>query len=179
MELKHRSLRRDEWERFTKKSIKTVLVDEKGFCGTVGLLTIEEIEKPLVITYPNYQVTIADKNYKWLQFAPKNENWWLTVLYDNKDHLIESYFDITKINYFTDENNPTFIDMYLDVILSIEREPVILDEEELKEAFDANLITKEEYELAFFVAKSIIKGYNRNKAKYYEFIDRFFKKLRS
>ncbi|MDE5546592.1 MAG: hypothetical protein K2I88_03925, partial [Anaeroplasmataceae bacterium] len=67
---------------------------------------------------------------------------------------------------------------YLDVILSIEREPVILDEEELKEAFDANLITKEEYELAFFVAKSIIKGYNMNKAKYYEFIDRFFKKLR-
>ncbi|MDE5546764.1 MAG: hypothetical protein K2I88_04810 [Anaeroplasmataceae bacterium] len=96
MELIHKSLRRDEWERFIKKNIKTVLVDEKGFCGTVGLLTIEEIEKPLVITYPNYQVTIADKNYKWLQFAPKNENWWLTVLYDNEDHFIEAILILLK-----------------------------------------------------------------------------------
>ncbi|MDE6407323.1 MAG: DUF402 domain-containing protein [Anaeroplasmataceae bacterium] len=179
MELKHRSLRRDEWKEITKKKTKSLIVDEMGFCGTIGLLTIEEIEKPMIITHSNYQITIADKNYKWLQFAPKHENWWLTVLYDDTDRLIESYFDITRTNNFEDEDNPTFMDMFLDVILSEDREPTILDEDELKEALDTNLITKEEYELAFFVAKSIIKGYNKNKAKYYEFVNRFFNKLRN
>lgn len=173
-----KSLKRDEWSRFTKKNIKSIRVEEEGFIGTIGLLTIEEVKEPLLVTYPTYSITIADKNYRWLQFAPKNENWWLTVLFDDKEQLIESYFDITKINNFDDEDNPTFIDMFLDVILAKERDPIILDEEELKEALDNNLITKEEYDFAFLVAKNIIKGYNKNKAKYYAFIDRYYKKLR-
>ncbi|MDE7213302.1 MAG: DUF402 domain-containing protein, partial [Anaeroplasmataceae bacterium] len=122
MRLKLRSLRRDEWKSITKKNTKSLKVEEEGFCGTIGLLTIEEIEEPLFVSYPNYKVTIADKGYHWLQFAPKNENWWLTVLYDDKDNLIESYFDITKSNDFEDEDNPTFIDMFLDVVFSKERE---------------------------------------------------------
>ncbi|MDE6655560.1 MAG: DUF402 domain-containing protein [Anaeroplasmataceae bacterium] len=178
MSLLRKSLRRDEWKRFIKKSIKTMQVEEPEFCGTVCLLKIEEITEPLVVSYPSYTVTIADKNYRWLQFAPKNENWWLTVLYDDKEELIESYFDITKENDFEDEDNPTFIDLYLDVVFSKDREPVILDKNELKDALDNDFITFEEYELAFFVAKKIIKGYNRNKAKYYEFIDRQYNKLR-
>lgn len=173
-----KSLKRDEWSRFTKKNIKSIRVEEEGFIGTIGLLTIEEVKEPLLVTYPTYSITIVDKNYRWLQFAPKNENWWLTVLFDDKEQLIESYFDITKINNFDDEDNPTFIDMFLDVILAKERDPIILDEEELKEALDNNLITKEEYDFAFLVAKNIIKGYNKNKAKYYAFIDRYYKKLR-
>ncbi|MCM1131249.1 MAG: DUF402 domain-containing protein [Roseburia sp.] len=179
MELVHKSLRRDELKRFVKKSIKSLRVDEKGFCGTIGLLIIEEIEKPLIVTYSNYKVVVADKNYRWLQFAPKNENWWLTVLFDDKDNLIESYFDIAKINSFADEDNPTFLDMFLDVTLSKDREPVILDEDELKMALNQNLITNHEYEFAFFVAKNIIKGYNKNKAKYYAFVDRYYEKLQA
>ncbi|MDE7094940.1 MAG: hypothetical protein K2O23_00475, partial [Anaeroplasmataceae bacterium] len=93
MRLKLRSLRRDEWKGIIQKDIKSLRIEEEGFCGTIGLLTIKEIEKPLVVSYPTYKVTIADKGYRWLQLAPKNENWWLTVLYDDKDNLIESYFD--------------------------------------------------------------------------------------
>ena len=178
MRLKLRSLRRDEWKSILQKSMKSLKVEEEGFCGTIGLLTIEEIEKTLIVSYPKYNVTIADKGYHWLQLAPKNENWWLTVLYDDQDTLIESYFDITKSNDFEYEDNHTYIDMFLDVVFSKEREPVILDEDELKQALDEKLITNQEYEFAFFVAKSIIKGYNKNKAKYYAFIDRFYQKLR-
>lgn len=178
MNLVQKSLRKDEWSLFTKKNLKSIRVKEEGFIGTVGLLTIEAIEKPLFVSYPMYRLCIADKNYKWLQFAPENENWWLTVLFDDKDELIESYFDITKGNSFDDPYNPTFIDMFLDITFSKKREPKLLDEDELKEALDEHLITKEEYDFAFLVAKSIIKGYNKNKAKYYAFIDRYYKKLR-
>ncbi|MDE7106216.1 MAG: DUF402 domain-containing protein [Anaeroplasmataceae bacterium] len=179
MALIRKSIRRDEWDIFTKKRIKTLRVDEQGFCGTVCLLTMEKLKKPLIVSYEDYQITIADTDYKWLQFAPKNENWWLTVLFDREDHLIESYFDITKENNFENEDNPTFLDMYLDVVISEDRGIQILDEDELKEALNNNFITNQEYEFAFFVAKKIIKGYNRNKAKYYEFILRHYQELRN
>lgn len=172
-----KSLRRDEFKNIIKKEIHTIQVNNDSFEGTVSLMKILDVQEPMIVSYPTYKVTILDKNYQWLQFAPKGENWWLTVLYDDSGNLIESYFDITKQNIFEDELNPTFIDMRLDVVLSKDRESQILDEDELKEALDEKLITKEEYEFAFFLAKSIIQGYNRNKAKYYEFIDRYYQEL--
>lgn len=175
--LAHKSLNRDEWKSIIKKKINTIKVKENYFDGVVSLMTILEVSQPTVVSYPSYQITIVDKGYQWLQFAPRGENWWLTVLYDNLGNLIESYFDITKQNDFADEENPTFIDMRLDVVLSKDRDPLILDEEELKEALEEKLITKEEYEFAFFLAKNIIQGYNRNKAGYYAFIDCFYQKL--
>lgn len=177
MGLVHKSLRRDEFNRILKKEIQTIQVEDEGFKGTISLMTILEVSEPMVVSYPTYQVTILDQKYQWLQLAPKDDNWWLTVLYDDLGNLIESYFDITKQNDFEDEDNPTFIDMRLDVVISKERGAIILDEDELKEALEEKLITKEEYELAFFLAKSIIQGYNRNKAKYYAFIDRYYQKL--
>ena len=177
MGLVAKSLRRDEFKAIRKKEIKTIQVKEHYFEGTISLMTILEVSQPVVITYPTYKITILDKNYQWLQFAPKNENWWLTVLYDERNNLIESYFDITKENFFEDEANPTFIDMRLDVIISEARGTRILDEDELKEALIEKNITKEEYDLAFNLAKSIIQGYNRNKAKYYAFVDCFYHKL--
>lgn len=177
MGLARKSLHRDEWKSITKKKIKTIQVKENYFDGVVSLMTILEVSQPMVISYPSYQITIVDKDYQWLQFAPRGKNWWLTVLYDNFGNLIESYFDITKQNDFDDEDNPTFIDMRLDVVISKDRGVLLLDEDELKEALDEKLITKEEYEFAFFLAKNIIQGYNRNEVGYYAFIERFYQKL--
>lgn len=68
--------------------------------------------------------------------------------------------------------------MFLDVVFSIDDEPVILDEDELKSAVEENLITISDYEMAILLAKRIVNCYNRNKAKYYKWVDRFYKMLR-
>ncbi len=177
MKLIQKSLRRDEWKTILKKEIKTIRVKDSNFEGTISLMTILEVNEPTVISYPNYKITILDKNFQWLQFAPKNANWWLTVLFDDSGNLIESYFDMSKQHNFENEDNPTFIDLFLDVVISEARGPRILDEDELKEALDEKIITKEEYDLVFNLAKSIIQGYNRNKAKYYAFVDCYYHKL--
>ena len=177
MKILSKSLRRDEFKAIRKKEIKTIQVKEEYFNGTISLMTILEVNEPMVISHPNYKVTILDKKYQWLQFAPKNANWWLTVLYDASGSLIESYFDMTKQHNFEDENNPTFLDMFLDVVISEARGPRILDEDELKEALDEKIITKEEFDLVFNLAKNIIQGYNKNKAKYYAFVDCYYHKL--
>ncbi len=177
MKLIHKSLYRDEWTGI-KKEVRVLRIAEESFQGTIGLITIRSLDTPIVIKNEKKNICIGDVGYKWLQVAPKNENWWLTVVFDDRDNLIESYFDITRYNDFSDELRPTFIDMCLDVVFGKENDPVILDEDELKEALEENLITNTEYEMALSLAKNIVNCYNRNKAKYYEWIDCFYRKLR-
>lgn len=95
---------------------------------------MQQVESSLSVDSPIGKVTIADNNYKNLIFAPKGKNWWLTVMFDDQDNLIESYFDITKINDFSNPENPYFIDMKLDVCIPNGYEPTIMDEEELLSA---------------------------------------------
>ena len=100
MELKIKSLKRTEMSRILDKKFSAIEVNEKYFCGIVAMLTFIDIASPLYVPSPIGKVCIADKNYKWLQFAPKNSNWWLTVMFDDKNQIIESYFDITQKKCF-------------------------------------------------------------------------------
>lgn len=165
-----RDLRRDDWKRITQKE---VIVDDevnKFFEGKVCYLDIQKVESPLSVDSPVGRVTIADNNYKNLIFAPKGKNWWLTVMFDDQDNLIESYFDITRTNDFSNPDNPYFVDMKLDVCIPNGQEPTIMDEEELKVVYDHGLITQDDYENAYATARRIIDTYNSHKEDYYKYI---------
>lgn len=178
MRLVKKSLRRDEWNFNANKKFSSLQVFEQEFIGTIGFITFSEVKEPFVIEYPNRKVCLIDNGYQWLQVAPKEQNWWLTVLFDEKGMVLESYFDITKSNEFLDEFNPTFLDMFLDVVLIPNQDPILLDEDELEEAFQQELITKEEYDLAFLVAKKIVQGYNSKRNQYYDFINWYYQILK-
>lgn len=138
---------------------------------------MNEVESPLKVNSPIGMVTIADNNYKNIIIAPKNENWWLTVMFDNNNNLIESYFDITRLNNFYNEENPFFIDMKLDVCIPYNHEPSIMDEEDLNELLDNGFITQKDFNMAYHTANRIIDFYNINKDKYYEFIFTYLKNI--
>lgn len=165
-----RDLKRDDWSRIKKKTIKIENVKNEYFEGIICKLTMNEVEAPLTVNSPIGMVTIADNNYKNIIIAPKNDNWWLTVMFDDNNNLIESYFDITRLNNFYNQENPFFIDMKLDVCIPYNHNPSIMDEEELKELLDCGFITKEDFDMAYATANKIIKFYNANKEKYYNFI---------
>lgn len=172
-----RDLRRNDWKRITKKEV--IVEDEKNkfFEGKVCYLDMQLVESPLSVDSPTGKVTIAANNYKNLIFAPKGENWWLTVMFDDQDNLIESYFDITRVNDFSNPENPYFVDMKLDVCIPNGHEPTIMDEEELKEAYERGLITKEDFENAYNIAAKIIRTYNSHKEDYYKYIYSMYYKL--
>lgn len=174
-----RDLRRDDWKRITQKEV--IVEDEKNdfFEGKVCYIDMKEVESPLSVDSPVGKVTIADNNYKNLIFAPKGKNWWLTVMFDDKDKLIESYFDITRTNDFSNPENPYFVDMKLDVCIPNGYEPIIMDEEELKEVYKHGLITKDDFENAYYIANKIISTFNSNKEDYYEFIYGLYNKYRN
>lgn len=174
-----RDLIRNDWKRITQKEV--IVEDEKNdfFEGKVCFLDMQKVESPLSVTLPIGKVTIADKNYKNLIFAPKGENWWLTVMFDDQDNLIESYFHITITNDFSNPENPYFVDMKLDVCIPNGHEPVIMDEEELKEAYEHGLITKDNFENAYTIANKIIGTYNLHKEDYYKYIYGIYNKYRN
>ena len=178
MELGIKSLQRNEMERVTKKEVNILKVDTKIFKGTICFFKIIDIKAPLIVPSPIGKILIADKNYRWLQFAPKNKNWWLTIMYDENEEIVESYFDITKENNFTKEEDPFFIDMKLDVSIPGRTEASCLDEDELLRALEEKLITQDEYNLAYRTANDIIQKYSENKDMYYEFIDYYYQKLK-
>ena len=100
-------------------------------------------------------------------------------IHNQLDNLIESYFDITRTNDFSNPENPYFVDMKLDVCIPNGHEPAIMDEDELKEVYELGLITKEDYENAYNIANKIISTYNSHKEDYYEFIYNLYNKYRN
>ena len=173
-----RDLRRDDSKRFIKKEV--IIEDEKNefFEGKVCYLNMQEVNPPLSVISSVGKVTIADNNYKNLIFAPKGKNWWLTIMFDDQDNIIESYFDITRINDFSNPENPYFVDMKLDICIPYEHEPTIMDEDELKIVYEHGLITKEDYENAYATAKKIISTYNSHKEEYYKYIYNMYHKFK-
>ena len=174
-----RDLRRNDWKRITKKEVIVEDVKNKFFEGKVCYLDMKLVESPLLVDSPIGKVTIADNNYKNLIFAPKGENWWLTVMFDDQDNLIESYFDITRTNDFSNPENPYFVDMKLDVCIPNGHEPTIMDEEELKKVYEHGLITKEDFENAYNIANKILRTYNSHKEDYYNYIYSLYNKYRN
>lgn len=170
-----RDLKRDDWNRVKNKTIKIEDIINEYFEGKICMLTMNEVESPLKVSSPIGMVTIADNGYKNIIIAPTNENWWLTVMFDDNNKLIESYFDITRLNNFYNEDNPFFIDMKLDVCIPYNQEPSIMDEEELKELLDNGFITEEDFNMAYSTANKIIDFYNKYKDEYYDFIFKYLK----
>lgn len=179
IEFGYRDLKRDDWKRIIKK--KTIIEDIKNdiFEGKVCFLKMKEVESPLTVASPIGKVKIADNNYSNLIFAPKNQNWWLTVMFDDNDNLIESYFDITKINNFDIDDNPYFVDMKLDVCIPFDGKATMMDEEELEEALECGKISEADYTNAYNTANKIINYYNSNKESFNKFISDNFRKYKA
>ncbi len=173
-----KDLKRDTWKRILKKGTKVESIKNKFFEGKVCYLNIIEVSSPLVVDSPIGKVKIVDNHFKQLIFAPKNQNWWLTVMFDDQNRLIESYFDITKINDFSDSENPYFVDMKLDVCIPNGYGPSLMDEDELKEVYERGLITKEDYTKAYETANKIIETYTMHKEEYYKYIYEFLNKYK-
>jgi len=141
-----RDMRRSDWHRILEREYKVSPCSFQKMEGVVSLLQIRKVTEPLLVPGENGEkVLIADVGYSWLQVAFKEQYFWATVMYDNKGRFMQGYFDITGGNSFEDMNNPTFRDMYLDVVLLEGSRILVLDRDELDEAFEQNEITEEQY----------------------------------
>lgn len=142
-------MRRTDWRRITKRRyLSCAEADIFGSAGRISLIRIDEVTEPLTVHYRGRDVLIADAGYSWFQAAVPGAHWWLTAMFDAKDRLIQMYFDITDGNRFDDPDNPTFEDMYLDIVVSADGTIDILDRDELDEALRNGAITASQHRAA-------------------------------
>lgn len=146
--MKIRDMYRTDWTRITKRDYISRPFLRNGRRGREALLLIRDITAPLTVCSAGKPVKIVERGYSWLQIAIEGETHWLTAMFDENGTLLQVYFDITAGNCFGQPDNPTFRDMYLDIVLSPEGKTELLDEEELTEALMQKKITKEEHDRA-------------------------------
>ena len=93
---KERDMRRTDWKRITKRRyVSRGEADIFGSAGRISLTLIDEVTGPLTVHYKSRAVLIADAGYSWFQAAVPGARWWLTAMFDERDRIIQIYFDIT------------------------------------------------------------------------------------
>ena len=109
------------------------------------MLWIHEVAQPLTVRNGDHDVTIADKGMTWLQIAMPDQHVWVTAMFDDQGHVLQIYFDITNGNCLEPADNPTFEDMYLDIVMEPDGALYVLDRDELDEALKAKQITEKQH----------------------------------
>ena len=155
MEIKKKDMQNTWFKDAKKKTYFTDDINIKGITGITSLTIWNEVSKPLTINYPYGDTKIIDNNYKWVQIALENQNYWLTAMYDENDNFIQIYIDITLKNNLEDKTNPYFYDLFNDIVIMPYKYIYVADEKELKQAYEKNLINKIEYDFASRLTKKI------------------------
>ncbi len=143
MEIKEKSLRRDEWP---SEEYKDVLIEECKINHRRGMIAFIMWKKGIdMVKVSNDTLLIVDEGYTWLEIALENERYAITAMYDKDDHFIEAYFDLTKKNHLS-YPDPKIYDMFIDIIISKNGDVRILDENELDLAYQDGTVTELEYQ---------------------------------
>lgn len=152
---KHRDMRRTDWKRILKKDYIWKRCVYQEIDGIASLLLIREIAQPLKVRNGNHDVTVVEEGFSWLQIALRDQYVWVTAMFDQHDRLLQVYFDITDGNHLEPSENPTFEDLYLDIVMEPDGSLYVLDCDELDEAFKAGKITQEQYERTIRVGERL------------------------
>ena len=149
--------------------LRIISISDDYFSGDIYFYKFIDVKDKILI--PNGKC-IMDNNYKWLEFYDYSSKVKLTAIYDENSEIIEWYFDIAR-EIGKDNGIPYEDDLYLDVVVIPSGEIILLDEDELKEAFNKREMTKEEYENAYEEAKQLMNKLKNNKDKLKEYTDKY------
>lgn len=148
--------------------------DNEDFVGDIALIKFNKMNKPYMVE--NINLCMANDNYKWLEFYDYNKKYRLTAMYNENNEIIEWYFDIAR-KIGKENGIPYEDDLYLDVVVTQTGKIILLDENELKEAFDRFEVNKSDYDMAYNEAKKLIELLGDNKDKLKEFTDKYLNKM--
>ena len=151
---------------------KMMSINNKYFSGDICYYNFVDVKEK--ITIPNGKC-IMDNNYKWLEYYDYNSKIKLTAIYDDNNEIVEWYFDIAR-KIGKEKGIPYEDDLYLDVVVTPTGEIILLDENELKAAYDRLEVTKKDYDMAYYEAQRLVGRLKENTDKLKEFTDYYLKK---
>lgn len=130
----------------------------------VSIKRVNEIDKPFVVDISGQSTIYIDNGYYIAEFTPLDQFYNARVFLDKNADVIGYYFDISRGNG-VEGNIPYYDDLYLDIIHypADNNFTVIVDEDELLDAFNAGKITREEFDLAKDVCSKLFEEIQANK----------------
>lgn len=172
--MKRRFAHKPDWSRVLKREFKIEFVDNEELRGYISSIKIKDITEPLTIKTKGVDYCIVDEGYSWIQYFPEGKNFVLTVMIDEKDNVIQWYFDISEKYELTGDGIPFYDDLFLDIAVLTTGEVILLDEDELKDALDKNEITEKQYNNAMRQAQELILWINENFKKLNELTKKYY-----
>ena len=154
--MKIRYADRSDWTRVTKRKFSLTTMDTPEFTGHLSLLQILEVTEPLHVNLRSITLTLADTGYHWLQYFPFNACYAVTTMINAHRQVVQWYLDVTKPAEISSEGIPFHNDLYLDIAVLPSGELVLLDEDELEEAFARGEINRTDYDLSRNTAAELI-----------------------
>lgn len=146
--MKRKIANRPDWARLIRKRYVQQYVADESFEGHLSLLFLDEVREPLQVTYGEREVCIAGNGHVWILFFPNRGRYSVTVMLNERNEVVQWYFDIVNSIQLNDEGVPVIEDLYLDLVVLPTGETYSLDEDELAAALDEGVIDRETYELA-------------------------------
>lgn len=153
--MKTKNMKRTGWRRLLEKTYTVRDCAPWGIPGRESALRIHKVTAPLWVKEGHDEVCIADAGHTWIQVACHGQPWWLTAMFDRDDRFLQIYFDIARPPCFDDPDDPTFEDLYLDIVLTSQLELVILDREELEAALESGEIDRETHAFALAACEKL------------------------
>ena len=145
---------KDYIKSFESKIIRVDTVNHKGYAAYIKVI---EANRPFMVGEKGSEICIADDGYSSLEFLPDDENWGVFAAYDANNQIVEWYFDITRKNAIDEDSHPYLEDLYLDIVLTPSGKIIVLDEEELINAYEEGLVSETELKMAYQVKDELIE----------------------
>lgn len=136
-------------------------IEDDYFKGYACFIKIKDVKKPLIVYNGTNNICIKDENYEWFEVYPDNGKYAITIMFDDNNNLIEWYFDISK-KVGVENGIPFEDDLYLDMIITPTGEKIVIDENELLEAFNNGNITQEDVDSAYQTLSYLENKYVNN-----------------
>lgn len=147
---------RANWRRIVNKTYSSVYLNTEMFNGYVTFYKIHQLREPLWKEYLQSRICLADEGFIWLQHFPEHEQYVVTTMFNSELEVVQWYIDICKDQGLTDQGVPWFDDLFLDVIILPSGDVLLVDEDELEEAYDHGEITKQEFDMAQEEAQKLL-----------------------
>ncbi|MFT8317265.1 MAG: DUF402 domain-containing protein [Sporolactobacillus sp.] len=154
--MKRKYADRRGWRRIIASHIIRKLFMWPSFHGEAILITFDNVKAPLSVVYGGIRTKTVDQNYSWLQLFPaRSSDYVLTAMFNERQELVQCYFDVIDRKGRDAEQILWFDDLYLDLILFPNHNLFLVDENELTEALEEGIINQEKYAHAWKTASHL------------------------
>ena len=175
--MKTKNMKRTAWKRLLEKDYIVRDCAPWGHSGRESALHIHKVTAPLWVKEGYGEICIADEGHTWVQVACHDQPYWLTAMFDRGGSFLQIYFDIARPPCFKDPDDPTFQDLYLDVVLTSGMELVVMDREELDEALRTGEIDGETHAFALSACEKLLRWLDVHKVEVVDYVTRVYTEL--